>query len=390
VYPHQAERLTTSLEAAGLEALVATSPANIRYVTGFESLSQAVYPSTELFAIFTARGTALVVPAIDAPTVASEPPEVDHVMCHGEFAFAGESDGATERRIRAWSREATATPAEALSRALEALGVRRGRLGLDGGGLSPDAWRRTVEGLAGAAVVDGSAALAAARAIKGPYEIECLERALVIAEEGLNAVIQMLKPGVTESEAAALFEAEVARRGARPYCTTITMGVRSAYPAVRPSDVALKSGGLVRFDLGCVFRGYRSDVARTAVMEPPTERQESLYTSVQSGLEAALDTIRPGVPASRVFDAAVRAVRHGGLADYRRHHVGHGIGLEARESPTLGPADDAPLEAGMVLRVETPYYEPGWGGVQIKETVLVTTRDARALNRSVRGLVVLD
>jgi Xaa-Pro aminopeptidase len=390
VYPHQAERLTASLEAEGLEALVATSPENVRYVTGFESLSRAAAASVELFGVFTPRGTALVVPSIDAPTVAWEQPDVDHVVCHGGPTFAGESGGETERRILAWSREAAATPAEALARALDALGARRARIGLDGGGLSAAAWRHLVEALAGAHVADGAGALATARTVKGPYEIECLERSLSVAEEGVNAVIQMLKPGVTEAEAAALFETEVARRGARPYATTLTMGARSAFPAVGPADVALRPGGLVRFDLGCVFRGYRSKVARTAVMGPPTERQERVYTALEAGLEAALDVIQPAVPAARVFEAVVRGVKDGGLPDYRLPRVGHGVGLEACEAPTLGPGDQTPLAPGMVLLIDAPYYEPGWGGVQIKETVLVTTRGARTMNRSVRGLVVLD
>lgn len=390
MYPHQTERLTEGLEADGLEALVATSPENVRYVTGFESLSRAIHPTTELFGVFTPRGTALVIPSIDAPTVASEQPEVDHVTCHGEFAFAGDGGGDAAQRIHAWSREAATTAGAALARALDALRVRGGRIALDGAGLSRAAWRRAVDTLTGLTVVDGTAALAEARMIKGPWEIECLERSLHASEEALDAVIQMVKPGVTEVEAATLFEAELARRGAVPYCTTITVGARSAFPAVRPADVAVKAGELVRFDLGCVFRAYRSNVARTAVTSPPTDRQDSLYTAVQTGLEAALAAIRPGVPASRVFDAAIRATREAGLPQFRLHHVGHGIGLEAREWPILAPGNDTSLAPGMVLRVETPYYEPGWGGVQVNETVLVTTGGARTMNRSVRGLVVLD
>jgi len=90
-----------------------------------------------------------------------------------------------------------------------------------------------------------------------------------------------------------------------------------------------------------------------------------------------------------VFDTAVAATRKAGLPGFDRHHVGHGIGLETSESPMLAPGGGA-LEAGMILRVEAPYYVPGETGLNVKETALVTRVGAQALNRSNRGLVVLD
>ena len=84
------------------------------------------------------------------------------------------------------------------------------------------------------------------------------------------------------------------------------------------------------------------------------------------------------------------AVRDHGLPEYRRHHVGHGIGLEPYEPPTLAPGDDTDLEPGMLLRVEAPYYLVGWGGMNLMETVLVIRGGSRVMNRAARGLVVLD
>ena len=103
MYPHQIERLTQALEHDGFEALVATRPANVFYVSGFRSLSRAVDPTTELFAVFAPRGVALVVPAIDGPAVAVESASVDHVVCYGAFVYEvgdGRDEGA--RRVGAW------------------------------------------------------------------------------------------------------------------------------------------------------------------------------------------------------------------------------------------------------------------------------------------------
>jgi Xaa-Pro dipeptidase len=391
VYPHQTERLTTALEQDGLEALVATTPANLVYVSGFRSLSQQVDPTVELFAVFTRRGIALVVPAADAPTVAVEPAAVDHVVCHGALVYeVGEGRDESARRVGAWLRDLAADPAEALARALDALGVGRGRVGLDTDGAFEATRRRLTERRPSLSLVDGSAAFARARVVKGPWETECLARALAIAEEALNEVIQMLKPGVGEREAATLYDAEVAKRGAEPYATSIAMGERAALPAAYPSARTLRPRDLVRFEVGCVFKGYRSSVARTAVMGEPTRLQEARHAAILTGEQAAIDAIRHGGTTGAVLEASVAAVREAGIPGYGRHHVGHGIGLDAVESPWLSASTDATLETAMVLRVETPYYEHGWGGLGLADTVLVTTSGARALNRSERGLIVLD
>lgn len=391
MYPHEAERLTEVLEREGLEALVATAPGNLAYVTGLRSLIQATYRGMELFGVFTRRGTALVVPAGDVPTVAAESVAVDHVGCYGRFFFgAPERADETARRIEEWARQPAATAADALAAALEALGVGQGRVGLDEGGLGPLGWRRITERLAGRSVIEAAAHFGAARAIKGPWEIECLQRALLIAEESVNAVIQMLEPGVTERQAALVYQAEVARRDADPHGVVLLFGERAAFPAVAPSPRGLRAGDLVRFDLGCVYQGYYADLGRTAVMGEPNARQQQAWDAVQRGLEAAVEAIGPGTAAGRIFEVALEATRKAGLPHYNRGHVGHAIGLEAYERPKLAPGNEARLEAGMVLRVETPYYEPGWGGLHLKDTVLVTRAGASVMNRSARGLVVLD
>jgi Xaa-Pro aminopeptidase len=390
MYPHQADRLTAVLEREGLEALVATSPENIAYITGFRSLSQAIYRQTPLFAIFTRRDTALVLPVIDVPAVAAGGVDVAHVISYGEFHVDFAGDHEATRRAERWASGAASGAADALARALETLGIREGPVGVDDGYLAFDAWHRAGERLAPMKVIAAGTELAEARAVKGPWELECLHRALAIAEEGANAVIQMLAPGVTEHEAAALYEKTILERGGSPCATIVLFGERSAIPAAYPSDRALRARDLVRLDVGCVFRGYHADLARTAVMGQPDERQEAVYRAIETGLEEAVVAIKPGVPAGRIHEVAVDATRQAGLPTYRRHHVGHGIGLEPYEPPILATAEDRELEQGMVLRVETPYYQVGWGGLAIMDTVYVTRAGASVLNRSARGLVLLD
>ena len=390
MYPHQTERLTTALEHDDLAALVATTPANLFYVSGYRSPAPAVDRTTELFAVFAPHGTALVVPAIAAPAVAVELAAADHVVCYGAFADGvGERRDESASRATARLREPVADPAEGLARALDVLGVGRGRVGLDAEGASEATRRRLAERLPSLSLVDGTAALARARAVKGPWELECLARALLIAEEAVNEVLQMLEPGVEERDAATLYEAEVVKRGAEPSATRIAMGERSALPTT-PSARALRPGDLVRLEVGCLFKGYYSAVARTAVMGEPTARQEARHAAIQAVEQAAVDAIRHGVTVGAVFDSAIRAVSEVDLPGHERLHVGHGIGLAAAEPPWLVPGGPALLETGMVLRVEAAYFEHGWGGLSVADTVLATAKDARILNRSARGMIVLD
>jgi Xaa-Pro aminopeptidase len=390
MYPHQAERLGAELERHRLDALVAASPANVAYVSGFSSLARRVYPALETYAVVTRAATALVVPTIDVLAVVESDVDVDHVACHGRFHLDVESArGETGRHFAAVVAEPAATAADALVQVLGALGLREGRVGLDDAGLPAATAAAVRETLRGFTVEPGSAALASARVVKSPFELDALQRALHVAEEAVNVVLALLGPGVTEREAAEAFEREVIAQGARPYCTIVAFGPGAAVPAPWPTDRALRAGELVRFDLGCSVKGYHSDVARMAVMGEPTARQQGMFDAVHAGLEAAMDAVRPGVTGAVVFEAAVSATRKTGLARFDRHHVGHGIGLDPAEPPRLAPGG-GPLEMGTVLRVETPYYAVGETGLNVKETVLVTRTGCQSMNRSHRGLVVLD
>ena len=388
---HRHRRLTTVLDAEGLDALVASSLENVHYVTGFRSVSHALFRSLELYAVFTRRGTALVIPYIDTTGIAAERIAVDHVATYGTFFFEYADDpGEIGRKVREWTRAPAASAADALAGVLGDLGVLGRRVGLDESGVFMPTWRRLEEKLAGTTLVPAYGLFRQARMIKGPDEIANLERAALIAEDGIAAVLAVLKPGVTEREAAIVYEREVVRQGAQPFFTVITMGDRASLVDVYPSDRALGRGDLIRFDLGCLYGWYRSDISRTAVLGTPSDKQARAYAAVLAGERAAIDAMKPGVAVSRLFDTAVRVTREAGLPRYQRHHVGHGIGLEPYDPPTINATTEVALEAGMVFCVETPYYEHGWGGVQVEDAVEVTPSGRRTLTRSSQDLAIVD
>jgi Xaa-Pro aminopeptidase len=388
VYPHQRERLTEALARARVDALVATSPANVAYVTGFRSA--LVGRRVAAIAVFTARGTALALPASDVPGAIAESLEVDHLLCIGHLGTTVVDPGRGEgKRVLYVLAHPADGVAAAVAQALERLGGRPGAIGLDESRLTPAAWHDVAERLAGVSIVPAAAALAGARRVKAPWEIDCLHRALGIAEEALDALIQRLEPGMTEQEAAGLFTREVLQRDAVPGPVIVAFGERTAIPAGWPGERRLRRGELVRLDVACVHRGYHASVARTAVHGEPRDDLVRDWETLEAGLDAAVGAIRPGAPAARIHAAAMAALNAAGRPG-GRGPVGVGIGLDPEEGPELAAAVDTPIEMGEVLRVELSHYEPGRCGLAARDTILVTDRSSARMNRSTRALVTLD
>ncbi len=387
---HVKSRLTKVLDAEGLDALVASTPENLQYVTGFRSIAHALFRGLELYGVFTRRGVGLVIPFIDATGVSADGIEVDRLTCYGKFFFNyADQPGAVGTRVREITEKPAADPGEALRDVLGGFDVLGRRVALDEAGVFPSTWKRLTEQLGATTLEPGYAHFRAARTVKSREEVRRLERAALIAEDGVAAVLGMLKAGVIEREAAMVFEQEVLRRGAQPFFTVVTMGTRAALADVYASDAALKAGDLIRFDLGCVYQGYRSDISRTAVLGAPTEKQLRYYNAARDGEKAAIAAMNPGVPVSQIFEIAMRVTRANGMPHYERHHVGHGIGLEPYDPPTINAATHTSLEPGMVFCVETPYYEHGWGGVQVEDAVEITASGVRRLTQSSQELAIL-
>jgi Xaa-Pro aminopeptidase len=387
---HHKARLTAVLDGEGLDAIVATSPVNLYYITGFRSVSHSLFHGLELYGVFTRQGVGLVVPFIDTTGVAADEIAVDHLQCYGKFFFEYADDpGVIGRKIREFTKSPAPAAADGLAAVLGSLGVIGRRVGVDESGMLPATWRMIEERLKGTTIEPAYQHLRTARMIKSPGEVSRLERAATIAEDGIAAVLGMLKPGVTEREAAQVYEQEVLRRGASPSFTVVTIGERAALADVYPGERKLAPGELVRFDLGCTYQGYRSDIARTAVLGRPSDKQARYYSAILAGEKAAIAAMKPGVPVSQIFELAMRVTREAGMPHYQRTHVGHGIGLEPYDPPTINAATSTPLERGMVFCVETPYYEHPWGGVQVEDAVEITVSGVRRLTRSSQELQVV-
>lgn len=160
-------------------------------------------------------------------------------------------------------------------------------------------------------------------------------------------------------------------------------------PHGRASAKPIRTGELITIDFGAVRDGYSSDETVTVALGPPDERSREIYGIVKEAHDRAVASVRPGV-ACRELDAVAReCIRGYGYGDYFGHGLGHGVGLEIHEKPVVSPRGEAVVEEGMVFTIEPGIYIPGFGGVRIEDTLVVTADGCRLLTQVPKELMVL-
>ena len=225
--------------------------------------------------------------------------------------------------------------------------------------------------------------------MKSAEELKRLERSLEITEKACKKAMESIREGVTELEIHQVFRRTIAEEDAVPVIDSVGAGSHSGFPHVRAGDYKVRKGDLIRFDIGCICNYYHSDTARNAVVGEPNGKQRTYYQAIKAGADRALELVRPGARASEIFEEAVKRVREAGIPHFRRTHVGHGIGIECYDPPFLSPISDHILEEGMVVNIETPYYEMGFGGLAVEDTLVVTKDGYRLLTKAKCDVFVL-
>lgn len=231
----------------------------------------------------------------------------------------------------------------------------------------------------------------ALRSVKEPSEIAAIRRAAAFSDEMYAALAQEKFTGRTERELAWWIEQAFHDVGADgvAFGSIVASGTNGASPHAEPSDLVIAPGTLVTIDAGCRVDGYCSDCTRTfATGELPTELAEA-YALCLEGELAGLAAVRPGV-SGRDADAVSRvAIDAAGLGERYGHDLGHGVGLEVHEAPTLRPESEDVLEVGNIVTVEPGIYLPGVGGVRIEDLVLVTADGGESLTHFTKELTTV-
>lgn len=227
------------------------------------------------------------------------------------------------------------------------------------------------------------------RLVKSPAEIAAVHAAVNLNSAALEQALRRFNPGATELDLAAEIEYSMRRLGSDgvAFDTIVASGTRSALPHARPTANEIAPDQLLLIDMGALAAGYASDMTRTfAVGILKGSKAKRMYHAVWEAQLAALDAVKPGVPASAVDFAARHVLRRSGYDKLFIHSTGHGLGLEIHEAPRLGRREAARLEAGMVVTIEPGVYAEGFGGVRIEDTVVVTPNGCEVLTPTTKEL----
>jgi len=343
----------------GLDLLIAISPENFAYTTGFVVPSQPIMRWRHAICVITADGTPSIIAVdMEETTVRDQLPDTD---------------------IRIWG-EFTDRPMTILKQLIADLGCVKGKIGIEMGYLPAADYEQLVALLPDAVFIAADEVFDDLRQIKTPDEINLLRRLSRISDKAIAASFDAVKPGMTEMDIATVLTRSVYEEGAEDFkLMIIATGPRSELPNVGPTQRTLEPGDICRVEIFSIIDGYHAGVCRTASVGSPPEKAVEIWKYLVECKYRILDAIKPGASAKRIYEIFIDKFSELGLPPIS--FVGHGIGLHLHEEPYLGKYHDYLLKAGMVLGIEPLVYQTGHGfGLQLKDMVTVTKTGAELLS----------
>ncbi|MCT8137383.1 aminopeptidase P family protein [Anaerobacillus sp. CMMVII] len=229
------------------------------------------------------------------------------------------------------------------------------------------------------------------RLIKEPSELEILKQAAKLADFGVEVGVHALKSGKTEMDVLALIEYELKRKGIREmsFSTMVLTGRKTADPHGNPGLTEITGGDFVLFDLGVVLDGYCSDITRTVVFQEASEKQQEIYETVLGAQLQALAACKIGTRIGDIDLAARNYITNAGFGEYFPHRIGHGLGIEVHEFPSMSENNNDLLQEGAVFTVEPGIYVPSIGGVRIEDDIVITKDGFESLTKYPKDLIIV-
>jgi len=349
------ERLGRFLDEQGLDAMLFTSASNIRYFCGFSG-SEGV--------LVTARDSAWFMCDSRYTTQASEQVR-DAVVSEFTLKHAALAKLTSEQSFR--------------------------RLGFEATFCTVSFYSALSKAVTDCELVPLESQLDVLRSLKDADEQASLAAVAQLASTSLHAVLPLIKAGVRESDIALELEIEMRKLGAdgRAFDFIVASGVRGAMPHGTASDKLIGRNELVTIDFGAVKDGYHSDETVTVAVGNPDGRSREIHAVVKAAHDLAIAHVRPGMTCRDLDAMARNHIHESGYGEYFGHGLGHGVGLEIHEKPVLSPRSDTVIEEGMVFTIEPGIYIPGFGGVRIEDTVVVTATGCRVLTSASKELLQL-
>ncbi len=345
----RAQRIMTREE---LKGVLLFDPFNIRYITGYK-------PTGIL-----GNSVAILVQDADPLLIVPE----------AECEFA--KSGSWFRNIQPYHPQITngiqSTLIEALQTALETYNLRSVDIGIELNHISARRFEEIKSLLPDAGFRNISNALAELRMIKDEVEIEKIKTAFQIAENGLRAAIEFIRPGISEIEVAGEVERTLRKAGATQtgYPTVIASGPRAGCPFVPAGRREIGSKEFVVISVSAVNDDYCSNLTRSVLTGKPTKKQQALFECARDSVNTAKKILNPETLVRDIALSIRRVTDDRGYLKNLDSQLGSGIGLQPLEAPYISPTEETPVLPGMVFTIETGLKVPGLGSVRLGDTII--------------------
>lgn len=229
------------------------------------------------------------------------------------------------------------------------------------------------------------------REIKTKEELEKIRKAVDIAEKAFQITVKRIRPGISENEVAAELEYNMRLLGSEraAFPTIVASGKRGALPHGVATDKKLNKGELIVLDFGAVYKGYCSDLTRTIGLGIIVRQFKNHYKMVYEAQQKAISSISSGVLLSFPDKKARNYLKKHRLAEFFTHGLGHGLGMEVHERPSINNVAKGFFQAGMVVTVEPGVYLKGQYGIRIENDIIVKEKGCEVLGKGQQKLVIL-
>lgn len=233
-----------------------------------------------------------------------------------------------------------------------------------------------------------------AMTVKNEWELANIAKACQIAEDGFNALLPEIKEGMTETEVAALLEYKMRAFGAQrlSFETIVAFGAHAAVPHHETGTTKLKFGDEILIDFGCKVNGYCSDITRTFLFGDDGKHEEfkKAYSHVLAAHNLAQEKITSGMTGKQADAIARDYLKEKGYGELFTHSLGHGIGLNVHEKPSVSPKGEQTLCDGMVFSDEPGVYKAGEYGIRIEDTVTLENGKIKSfMGKTQKDLLIL-
>ena len=340
VFTERLQRFLAAMAARGLTAALIHKPQNMRYLTGFTG-EGCLFLSAQRQAVLT------------------------------DFRYVEQLSRQAPSLECVRTRMGKSVP-ELVAELAAASGAER--LAVETDFLCYDDWAALQGALGDIALAPLSGLAEEMRLIKDEGEIECIRRAADIACRAFKAILEVIRPGMTEREVAIALNYEMLRLGSEgeAFDTIACAGLNGSLPHAVPGEHRLQNGELLTLDFGATYNGYRSDMTRTVGIGKVDGALKDIYQTVLEAHEMALAAVRPGAVCEDV-DKVARDFIEARYPGSFGHALGHGVGLDIHEQPRLGRGDGTVLRPGHVVTVEPGIYISGLGGCRIEDMAILTS-----------------